>query len=100
MDDVFIRKEPDLEQFNYICSFLSGNVAAINFQQPFSSGDKPINDFINKRVGAYKTSLMFQLWDKEKALKVFDCDFSPWDFEIQNRHCGYDYLIATTYPID
>jgi len=61
MDDIFIRQRPDLDKFYYICSFLKDNVAAINFQQPFDRTDIPINEFISKRVGQYKTSLMFQL---------------------------------------
>lgn len=102
IDDIFIRRRPDVEQFDYLCSFLKDNVAAINFQQPFSNDNIPINEYISKRSanGLYKTSMMFQLWDRKKAIEVFDCDASPWDFEMLNNHKGYDYLIANKYPID
>ena len=102
IDDIFIRKKPNLELFDHICSFLKDNVAAINFQQQFSNDDIYINEFISKRPenGQYKTSMMFQLWDKEKAIKVFDCDAGPWDFEVINNHCGFDYLIVNECPIN
>lgn len=99
VDDIFIRSPVDKEELDYIYSFLD-DIAAINLQQPFSSNDIPINDRLMIRVGPYKTSLMCQIWNREKALEVFDCNCDPWEFEVLNNHLGYTYLISTKYPIN
>ena len=99
MDDIFLRSPVNEEELNYISTFLT-DIAAINLQQPFNAGDLQVNDHILFRMGPYKTSLMCQIWNREKALKVFDCDYNPWEFEIANNHLGYKYLISTKYPIN
>ena len=95
-DDFFIRSTPDVNTIeNRLIPEIKNNVAAVSFELSFDNNDLPYNDILLKRSpnGAYKTSVAGQIWNKDKLMRVFDCELDPWNFEYANRHNNYDYLI-------
>lgn len=95
-DDFFIRNTPDIDTIEKrLLPEIKNNVAAVSFELSFDKNDLPYNDILLKRSpnGAYKTSVAGQIWNKDKLMRVFDCDLDPWHFEYANRHNNYDYLI-------
>ena len=94
-DDVFLRSAPNLELINKMEEAIKGNVAAVNFELTYDGKDVAFNDVFLKRSpnAAYKTSLMCQMWNKDKLMRIMDCELDPWKFEYANRHNNYDYLI-------
>ena len=94
-DDVFLRAAPNKELIDKMLADIKGNVAAFNFETSCYKDDIALNEYSLKRApnGAYKTSVMCQLWNKDKLIRIMDCDLDPWKFEYANRHTNYDFLI-------
>lgn len=99
VDDIFIRDYVDNNKINEIINTFPGGAAAINFEKSFDKKDIYYSKLLKRRhsAGEYKTSVMCGLWDREKAINVFDIKLSPWEFEMNNHHCNYDYYISTNY---
>ena len=99
-DDLFFRKPVNVELIEKMKEMVVDDVAAFNFEPSFDYLDIPINDWVAIRSmkGAYKTSIMCQLWAKDKLLKVFEgLELDPWKFEILNDFRGFTYLILRNY---
>ena len=96
VDDVFLQKSTDDTKVLNLVNFFNDDIAAINLEPSFDSHDKPYsNDLMERSInGKYKTSLMCSLWRKDKLLKVLDYDTDPWQFEWDNKHHDYQYLIT------
>lgn len=95
-DDLFIRERVDNNLIMSLPKYFDKVTAAINFENHFDKNDIPLNNIvaIRNQNGKYKTSLMIQLWNKEKLLAVLnDLDVNPWIFERLNNHLNYRYLI-------
>ena len=94
-DDIFIREKVDAGLIESLTKYFDENTAAINFENHFDSGDLDLDEVLKVRCGGkYKTSLMIQLWNKDKLHSVLECsDTDPWTFEQLNNHKGYRYLV-------
>ena len=93
-DDIFIRKNVDNNLIQNLIKYFDENTAAINFEVHFDNNDIPFDNLLTLRPekGNYKTSMMFQLWSRNKLLDVLkDVDTDPWNFEQLNPHKGYKY---------
>lgn len=93
-DDIFIRRSVDDELIRSLIKYFDHNTAAINFEVHFDKNDIPLDNLLTLRPGKgrYKTSMMFQLWNKNKLLDILDgVDTDPWNFEQLNPHKGYKY---------
>lgn len=104
IDDCFIRKPVDRERIEYASKHLKGNIAMFNFELSYDPTDMPsrYDGFKKKKHGAeFEVSLMCGLWQKKKLLKVVSRNCSPWDIELKQDGCGYDYYINSgDYIID
>lgn len=94
-DDIFIREPVDSKLIDSLINYFDDNTAAINFENHFDASDLPLDDIIKIRSeGKYKTSLMMQLWKKDKLASVLEgIDTDPWTFEQLNNHKNYRYLV-------
>lgn len=104
IDDCFIRKPVDVERIEYAAEHLTGNIALMNFELSWDSNDEP-TDLIGwkkrKHGSEFEVSLLCGLWQKEKLLKVIERDCSPWEIELEQNGCGFDYYINSgDYIID
>lgn len=104
IDDCFIRKPVDVERIEYASEHLNGNIALMNFEKSWDINDEP-TDLIGwkkrKHGSEFEVSLMCGLWQKEKLLKVVERDCSPWEIELEQDNCGFDYYINSgDYIID
>ena len=93
-DDIFIRETVDNDTITGLVSYFDKNTAAINFENHFDYDDIDFNNLLTLRPenGKYKTSMMFQLWKKDKLLNVLKgVDTDPWKFEQLNPHKDYKY---------
>ena len=96
VDDIFIREPVDDNLINSLTKYFDDNTAAINFENHFDAKDISVDKIVKRRHnnGAYKTSMMFQLWKKDKLLSVLEgIDVDPWAFEKMNNHKGYTYYV-------
>lgn len=102
VDDIFIRKNIDYNLYELLELFKNNNLAAINLEESFDSNDVSINSLVKKRPanGKYKVSVMCQLWNKEKLIKVLNLNLDPWTFERTNNHLNFDYYILKNRLID
>ena len=104
VDDCFIRKPVDEDRIKYLCTRLGGNIACFNFEKSFDKNDEEtdIEEFKRRQHGSdYELSIMCGLWDKDKLIDVLSGDATPWEAEIRQRTCGYDYYINSgDYIID
>lgn len=98
VDDIFLQKPTDNKKIEELPNFFNENTAAINFEPCFDPYDKPYTQNLMERSteGLYKISLMCSLWKKDKLLQVLDYDTNPWQFEWDNKHHDYQYLISKT----
>ena len=95
-DDLFIREPVDKQLIDSLPKYFDNNTAAINFENHFDTTDDKLDDIlcIRSKKGKYKTSLMIQLWNKEKLLLILQgIDVDPWIFERVNHHLNYRFLI-------
>lgn len=104
IDDCFIRKPVDVERIEYASEHLNGNIALMNFEKSWDVNDEP-TDLIGwkkrKHGSEFEVSLLCGLWQKEKLLKVVERDCSPWEIELEQDNCGFDYYINSgDYIID
>lgn len=104
MDDCFIRRPVDKERIEYASNNLKGNIAMFNFELSFDPADKPsrYEGFKKRNHGAeFEVSIMCGLWQKKKLLKVVKRNCSPWDIELNQDGCGFNYYINSgDYIID
>ena len=96
VDDIFIRDYVDNNFIRHLCSYVTGNVASLNFEKSFDQLDRTImNDIlIRNSNGKYKLSLMCQLWRKKALLRLCKKPRDPWRFEKDNDTLDYSYLIT------
>lgn len=96
VDDIFIREKVDNNLIYLLSRYVSGNIASLNFEKSFDNEDFPLNDIIYVRNprGKYKTSVMFQMWQKKVMLDLFNIDTNPWTFEKLNHGKSYQFLIS------
>ena len=104
IDDCFIRKPVDFKRIEYASEHLNGNIALMNFEKSWDVNDEP-TDLIGwkkrKHGSEFEVSLLCGLWQKEKLLKVVERDCSPWEIELEQDNCGFDYYINSgDYIID
>lgn len=101
VDDIFLRFPVDDSKLRSLTSLFDENTAACNLQYTFDNKDIPINDLVNSRPknGEYKTSVMCQLFKKEKLLDLFNLHLDPWKFELLNDGKNYDFLILKDHSI-
>lgn len=104
IDDCFIRKPVDVGRIEYAAEHLTGNIALMNFELSWDSNDEP-TDLIGwkkrKHGSEFEVSILCGLWQKEKLLKVIERDCSPWEIELEQNGCGFDYYINSgDYIID
>lgn len=104
IDDCFIRKPVDVKRIEYASEHLNGNIALMNFEKSWDANDEP-TDLIGwkkrKHGSEFEVSLLCGLWQKEKLLKVVERDCSPWEIELEQDNCGFDYYINSgDYIID
>ena len=102
VDDIFIRDYVNNNKINKLSIDFPINAAAINLEKSFDKKDTYYSELLKKRYnnGEYKTSVMCGLWDREKAINVFNIKLSPWEFEMNNHHCNYDYYILNDYAFN
>ena len=104
IDDCFIRNPVDTKRIKYASKNLKGNIAMFNFELSYDSSDMPseFEGFKKKAHGSeFEVSLMCGLWQKSKLLKVTNRDCSPWEIELNQDNCGFDYYINSgDYIID
>lgn len=96
VDDCFVRRPVDENRIKYACENLNGNIAFMNFEKAFDKNDlkSEIEGFNLRRKGApYAISIMCGLWDKEKLINILKEDKDPWQIELTQPTCGYDYYI-------
>ena len=102
IDDCFIRKPVDEKRIEMASTILGanmyfkGNIAMLNFEQSWDENDEEtkFDGWKKRKHGSeFEVSLMCGLWDKEKLLKVVERDCSPWEIELNQDGCGFDYLI-------
>lgn len=96
IDDLFIRDYVDNDFIWSLQKYIEGNVASLNFEFSFDKEDIPYmnNIMIRNPYGRFKLSCMCQMWRKKYMLKLFNVKNDPWQFEKNNRHLGYCYLIS------
>ena len=96
VDDIFIRDYVDNDLIYHLTKYVNGNVAGLNFEFSFDKDDISYNHYIKIRnpKGRFKLSCMCQMFKKSIMLKLFNYDNNPWDFEKDNKHKGYAYLIS------
>jgi len=95
-DDLFVRERVDNNLIMSLPEYFDKTTAAINFENHFDNNDISLDSIvaIRNQNGKYKTSLMIQLWNKEKLLAILhNLDTDPWTFERLNNHLNYRYLI-------
>ena len=104
IDDCFIRKPVDVKRIEYASEHLNGNIALMNFEKSWDANDEPtdLNGWKKRKHGnEFEVSLLCGLWQKEKLLKVVERDCSPWEIELEQDNCGFDYYINSgDYIID
>ena len=104
IDDCFIRKPVDVKRIEYASEHLNGNIALMNFEKSWDANDEPtdLNGWKKRKHGSeFEVSLLCGLWQKEKLLKVVERDCSPWEIELEQDNCGFDYYINSgDYIID
>ena len=104
IDDCFIRRPVDTKRIEYISRILKGNIAMFNFELSYDPSDEPsdIIGFKKKKHGSeFEVSIMCGLWQRNKLLKVMKRDCSPWEIELNQDNCGFDYYINSgDYIID
>lgn len=104
IDDIFIRRQVDVERLNYAVKHLNGNIANINLEKSFDNSDEAteIEGFLKRKDGSqYQVSIMCGLWQKDKLKTVLSNDSDPWSVEYKNISYGFDYLInGGDYIID
>ena len=96
VDDCFIRSQVNENRIKEACEVLKGNIAFLNFEKSFDKNDtkSEIEGFKKRQKGAsYSISLMCGLWNKEKLIKVLSEDKDPWQIELSQPTCGFDYYI-------
>lgn len=97
VDDIFIQSKVNHDRIMSLEKYIDDTVGSLNLQPSgFDKLDVPYKDDIMKRSenGEFKTSVMCSLWRKDKLLSVLDYDTNPWQFEWDNKHKGYTYLIT------
>lgn len=96
VDDIFIQKPVDTQLIESLTSLFSNKTAAINFEFKFDKNDTLKNNLVSIRSlnGRYKTSMMCQLWCKDKLIEVLSQGGDPWQVEQYNNHLNYEYLIS------
>lgn len=104
IDDCFIRKPVDVKRIEYAAEHLTGNIALMNFERSWDENDEPtdLDGWKKRKHGSeFEVSILCGLWQKEKLLKVIERDCSPWDIELEQDGCGFDYYINSgDYIID
>ena len=102
IDDCFIRKPVDVKRIEDASTILGvnqlygGNIALMNFEQSWNDTDEPskYEGWKKRKHGSeFEVSLMCGLWDRNKLLKVVERDCSPWEIELNQDGCGFDYYI-------
>lgn len=97
VDDVFIQTKVDNKRVLSLINYFDDTVASLNLQPSgFDKKDIPFKNDIMQRSnnGEFKNSVMCSLWRKDKLISVLDYDTNPWQFEWDNKHKGYKYLIT------
>ena len=97
VDDIFLREKVDNERILNLQNHFTDNVASINLEKTFDINDTPFNyELMFRSVnGKYKTSVMCNLFDREKLMSILnDLNCDPWTFESINHHKNYTYLIS------
>lgn len=97
VDDIFLQKPVNNDKVLTLTNYFDDNVASLNLQPSgFDKNDFPYRNDIKQRSqdGEFKNSVMCSLWKKDKLLSVLDYDTNPWQFEWDNKHKGYTYLIT------
>lgn len=92
-DDCFIQSTVDTERLSEIETQVTDNVASYDLNEAIGLPYIRIDSNTLEKTGAYKTSVMCSLWQKDKLVKCFDFDYTPWNFELANTHCGFTFLI-------
>ena len=104
MDDCFIRTPVDEDRIKYLCTELDGNIACFNFEKSFDPKDEDtdIKGFKKRQHGSdYELSIMCGLWNRDKLKNVLSGDATPWEAELRQNTCRYDYYInSEDYIID
>ena len=97
VDDIFIQTKVDNKRVLSLINYFDDTVASLNLQ-PSGFDKKDIlfkNDIMERsNNGEFKNSVMCSLWRKDKLISVLDYDTNPWQFEWDNKHKGYKYLIT------
>ena len=96
VDDIFIRECVSNTFISSLEEYIGGVIGGINFEKSFDPSDIPLNKHIciRNQYGKWKTSVMFQMWNKQAMLDIFNCDMTPWDFESKNDSKDYVFLIS------
>lgn len=96
VDDIFIRDYVDSDKIWSLTKVVSGNIASCNLEISFDDKDLPITSELKIRnsKGKFKLSLMCQMWNKQKLLRLLNFETDPWTFEKANKSLYYDYLIS------
>ena len=100
-DDCFIQSNVNTDRLNEIISQISGDVASYDLNEPIGLTYEKYSDNTYIKTGEYKTSVALSIWQKDKLLKCFNYEYSPWNFELANTHNNFTFLInGGVLPID
>lgn len=104
IDDCFIRQPVDVKRIKEAEKILCGRIALMNFEKSWDKNDEEtrFDGWKRRRHGSeFEVSLMCGLWSKKKLLKVVERNCSPWEIELKQDNCGFDYYINSgDYIID
>lgn len=98
VDDLFIREKVNYQIIDHLATYITNNVASINFEFSFDKKDILIyNRFgimLRNPNGKFKLSCMCQLWKKSALLDLFNVEYNPWGFEKKGNPKHYSFLIS------
>lgn len=106
IDDCFIRNKVDKKRIALVEKWLleNDNIACFNFEKSWDANDEMsiYEGFKKRKPGSlYEVNLLCGMWRKDALLKVLDRYCNPWEVEINQISCGYDYYINNEdYIID
>ena len=92
-DDCFIQSKVDTDRLNEIITQIVDDVASYDLNEPLGLPYEKYSLDTYVKTGAYKTSVALSIWQKDKLLKCFNYDYSPWEFELANTHNEFTFLI-------
>ena len=96
MDDFFIREPVDTLRIKYLSTMLKGNIATFCFEKSWDKNDQKTDIYgMKKRQHGsdYEVCINCGLWQKDKLIDVLKGEYNPWEVELNNDGCGYDYYI-------